>query len=192
MATYAVFESCNMQSTGHNSKRIFSAVADVDIENGTFGYLDELADNYSNIYNFKKGAVDGKEIVVVDQPAWDCDTTKISNQRRDKFIIPAGTPFRVRVIAINDEFGISIQGVTEGTRDVVTVVDDFKATKVYVTIDTTGKLVASTTKADNALFEGKIERKRVVGAKLNTPIREYGYSYTLYEVRVLTAKGGNC
>ena len=41
---YTVFESSNMQSVGHHSKRIFSAVADVDIENGTFGYIDELAD----------------------------------------------------------------------------------------------------------------------------------------------------
>lgn len=189
---YTVFESSNMQSVGHHSKRIFSAVADVDIENGTFGYIDELADEYSHIYKFVKGVAEGKEIVVVDHPAWDTDTTKISNQRKDKFIIPAGTPFRVRVIAINDEFALSVEGFTSATQTVVTGVDDFKATKVYATIDSTGKLVASTTKADNAQFEGKIERKRVVGAKLNTPIREYGYSYVLYTVRVLTAKGGNC
>ena len=74
---HTVFESCNMQSTGHHSKRIFSAVADVDIENGTFGYIDELADEYSHIYKFVKGVAEGKEIVVVDHPAWDTDTTKI-------------------------------------------------------------------------------------------------------------------
>ena len=189
---YAVVESTSMQSTGHGSKRIFSAVADVDIENGTFGHLNGLADNFSHIYNFAKGVVDGEAVIMVDQPAWDVDTSKRSNQRRDKFIIPAGTPFRVRVVAINDEFAISAEGIEEATRSVVVDAPNFADTDVYVTVNAEGKLKASTTKEDNAVFEGKVERKRVVGGLFKVPAQEYGHSYTLYEVRILNAKGGNC
>lgn len=192
MARYTVIESISMQSTGHGSKRIFSAVADVDIENGTLGHLNGLADNFSHIYNFAKGVVDGESVVIVDQPAWDVDTCKRSNQRRDKFIIPAGTPFRVRVVAINDEFGISAEGIEEATRNLVVETADFTETDVYVTVNDEGKLKASTTKEGNEIFEGKIERKRVVGGVFRVPVQDYGYSYTLYEVRILSAKGGNC
>ena len=192
MSIFNVFESISCQSTGHGSKRIFDVVANVDIENGTFGYLDGLADGYSHIYNFAKGTKDGAVVIVADQPAWDEDTTFRSNQRRDKFVIKAGTPFRARVIAINDEFSTAIQGVSVDTRDLVQANTDFTATKVYVTIDTEGKLVASNTMANNDIFEGEIMRKRIVGGVLNTPIQNYGYSYALYEVRVITAKGGNC
>lgn len=189
---YTVVESTNMQSTGHGSKRIFSAVADVDIENGTLGHLNGLADNCSHIYNFAKGVVDGEVVVMVDQPAWDVDTCKRSNQRRDKFIIPAGTAFRVRVVAINDEFGISAEGIEEATRDLVVNTDDFAGTDVYVTVNDEGKLKASNTKEGNEIFEGRVERKRVVGGVFKIPAHEYGHSYTLYEVRILSAKGGNC
>ena len=50
---FAVFESTNMQSS-HFAKRIFDVVANQDIENGTIGYLNGLADGYDVIYNFKK------------------------------------------------------------------------------------------------------------------------------------------
>lgn len=192
MARYTVIESTNMQSTGHGSKRIFSAVSDVDIENGTLGHLNGLAGNYSHIYNFAKGVVDGEAVVIVDNPAWDVDTCKRSNQRRDKYIIPAGTPFRVRVVAINDEFAISAEGIEEATRSLVVDTANFTETDVYVTVNAEGKLKASAIKEDNQIFEGKIERKRVVGGVFNIPVHEYGYSYTLYEVKILSAKGGNC
>ena len=186
-----IIESTNLQSTGHGSKRIFDVVSTEDIENGTFGYLNGLADGYSNIYNFGKGVKEGEVIIVADQPAWDEDTCRRSNQRRDKFIIKAGTPFRARVIAINDEFAVNDVVFTADTRNVVTGVTDFTANEVYATIGDDGKLVASTTSNADAKFEGRVMRKRVVGGVLNTPIQNYGYSYGLYEVRVLKAEGAN-
>lgn len=190
MAVYSVFESTNMQST-HYAKRIFDVVASEDIENGTFGYLDGLADGYDVIYNFAKGVKAGALIVVADQPAWDEDTSRITNQRRDKFVIKAGTPFRARVIAVADEFAISAEGFTVGTKDLVVNTTDFKADDVYVTIDTTGKLVASATSTPDALFEGKVMRKRIIGGVLTTSAHTYGHTYSLYEVKVEVAKGGN-
>lgn len=183
MAIYTVFESVNMGST-HYAERIFDAVAAVDVENGTFGYLDGLADGETHTYNFVAGTKAGKKVVVADNPAWTEDTCSIVNQRKDKYVIPAGTRFRVRVVKVNDEFGITIEGVTAATRNVVTDVSDFTANNVYLTIDTTGKLVAATESADDAVMEARIERKRMVGGALVTSAHTYGYSKAMYEARI--------
>lgn len=176
---YTVFESVNMASTKY-AERIFDAVATTDIENGTFGYLDGLATGEDVTYNFKVGTKAGAQVVVVDQPAWDADTTKITNQSKDKFIIKAGTRFRVRVVKVNDEFGISIEGVTSASKDKMDV-------NAFVTIDSTGKLVASTSTTSSAVFEGVVMRKRTSGNTLTTAGGvTYGASKVIYEVKVKT------
>lgn len=201
MAKYCVFDSTNMRAT-HFAERIFDCVSDEDIENGTFGYLGELADR--NIYKFVKGAKDGEAVVVVNQPAWTEDTCRTSNQRRDKFIIPAGTPFRVFAVHEGDEFGITIEGISSATQNIVGSETDFAANDVFLTIGTDGKLVASTTapavasgddvvELDGSTTTGqaafvpmvaRIERKRMMGATLVTPLREYGYANAMYEARI--------
>lgn len=173
---YCVFESVNMGST-HYAERIFDAVATVDVENGTFGYLNGLAEGESHVYNFVPGTKDGERVVVADQPAWTEDTCMRSNQRKDKFIITAGTRFRVRVVKVNDEFGITIEGVTSGSREKMDV-------GAYLTIDATGKLVASDTSTADVAMEAVVERKRMVGASLVTAAHTYGHSKTMYEARV--------
>ena len=179
---YTVFDSVNMASTKY-AERIFDAVATTDIENGTFGYLNGLATGEDVTYNFVKGTSAGKEIVVADNPAWDYDTSKKVNQALDKYIIKAGTKFRARVIKLDDEFGISIDGVTAASQA--------KMDKgAFVTIDsTTGKLVASDTAASTPTFEGEVMRKRKMGNKLVTAGGvDYGKSTMIYEVKVTTLK----
>lgn len=183
MAKYTVFESTNMGSTKY-AERIFDAVAEKDIENGTFGYLDGLADGESVIYKFVEGFKAGEPVVVVDNPAWKEDESKITNQRRDQYINEAGVPFRVRVVKKLDEFAITIEGITNGTRSAVTSVTDFAENPVYVTIDATGKLVAATSKTADAAFEAQVMRKRMVGAVVSTPLRNYGYANGIYEAKV--------
>jgi len=179
MAKYGVFESINMKST-KGAERIYDAVATVDIENGTFGYLDGLATGETVVYNFAKGTAEGKTVVVVDQPAWDYDTTYIANQRKDKFIIPAGTKFRVRVVAKGDDFGINDACVTEATKGDL-------AKGVYLTIDTTGKLVASATATVGAIFEATVMNLRKSGNTIvTTGAGTYGYTDTIYECAVTT------
>lgn len=176
---FTVFESTNMASTKY-AERIYDAIATTDIENGTFGYLDGLADNEDVVYNFVAGVQEGNDVVVADNPAWDVDNSKITNQRKDKYIIPRGTRFRVRVVKKRDEFAISIDGFTEATKEDVDV-------DAYVTIDnTTGKLVASDSKTDDAVFEGKILRKKNKGGTLITTANTYGYSRVMYVVNVLS------
>ncbi len=185
MSIYTVFARVNMGST-HFAERIFDAVAEVDVENGTFGYLDGLADGESHVYKFVAGTKNGERVVVADQPAWTEDTCMRSNQRKDKFIIAAGTRFRVRVVKLNDEFGITIEGIKADSRNVVTDVSDFTANNVYLTIDASGKLVASTASVSDAVMEARIERKRMVGGTLVTAAHTYGHSKAMYEARVKT------
>lgn len=187
MAKYTVFESTNMAST-HYAERIFDAVADSNIENGTFGYLDGLADGESVIYNFVAGFKDGEDVVVADNPAWTEDESRITNQRRDKYVNEAGVPFRVRSVKKRDEFGITIEGITGDTQKTVTKVSDFTESPVYLTIDATGKLKASESTSGDAGFEAKVMRKRIVGATLSTPLRNYGYSNQIYEAKITTLK----
>ena len=179
MAIYNVFESTNMAST-HYAERIFDAVCDANVENGTFGYLEELADGYEVIYNFKVGTKEGAKVVVVDQPVWNEDTCRRTNQRKDKFVVEAGTPFRVRTVKVNDEFAVAAEGFTPATRESA---DKDK----YVTIDAaTGKLVVADAPVDGAVMNAKIMRTRMIGNTLVTGARTYGYSRKMYEVKVET------
>ena len=185
---YTVFESTNMATTKF-AERIFDAVAVANTENGTFGYLNGLATGEAVTYNFVPGTTTGLkagDIVVADNPAWDVDTSKRTNQRRDKYIINAGIKFRARVIKKNDEMSFSIDGFTSATQATVTGTTNFNTTPVYVTIDsTTGKLAATTTKPTSAIVVGRIMRKRVEGGVLVTTAHTYGYKREMYDVKII-------
>lgn len=179
--THAVFESVNMAATKY-AKRMFDCVADEDIDNGTFGHMEELVDR--NIYKFVPGVKAGEEVVIAHMPEWDEDESSKLNQRRCHFYIPAGMPFRVYTCDMSDEFGISIEGISADTQSIVSDETDFMANDVFLTVGDDGKLVASTTSSDGALMEARIERKRLHGAKLITPLRQYGSDYAMYEARI--------
>ena len=181
---YGVVESTNARST-HYAERILDAVCASDVENGMFGHLEELVDGHTHIYTFVAGApTDGSPVVIVDQPAWDEDECRRSNQRRDKFYIPAGMPFRVRVVKETDEYAFNIMAFAEASRDKVEAVTDFVGTPVYVTIGDDGKLVASDAATDGTVMQGRIMRKRMVGDVLVTDVRTYGYNYALYTAKI--------
>lgn len=177
MAKMTVFESTNMKSSRF-AERIFDAVAEEDIENGTFGYLGDQVEEGSHIYKFVKGTKAGESVVVADQPAWKEDYRRTADMRRDKFVIPAGTPFRVRVVAKNDEFSITIDGVTAASRAKMKI-------GAFLTIDATGKLVASeAASSDSPVMEAVVERKRIVGGTLVTAAHDYGYKNEMFTARV--------
>lgn len=188
MAKYNVFETTNLAAVKY-AERIFDAVAEVDIENGTFGYLDGQLENYAGdvVYKFVAGTKEGLkagDVVVANNPAWREDVSRMAEQRRDQFVIPAGTIFRVYVVRKNDEFATAIEGFTSATQSVVTDATDFIGSDVYVSIDaSTGKLVAATSAPAGAMV-GRIMRKRIVGGQLVTPTRTYGASNAMYEVKI--------
>lgn len=174
---YNVFESTNMGSTRY-AERILDCVADVDVENGTFGYLNGLIEGRNDLYNFVAGTKAGEKVVVADQPAWTEDTSRRTNQRKDKFVIEAGTPFRVRIVKVTDNFSTAIEGFTVETREAA-------AAEKYATIDAaTGKLVVADAPVDGAIMNAKIEKTRMLGGVLNTPVRNYGYARKMYDLRV--------
>ena len=178
---HTVFSSTNMASTKY-VERIFDCICDTDIDNGTFGYMGELVDR--NMYKFVKGTKAGEKVLVADQPAWSEDESSVLNQRRNRFFIPAGTPFRARVVKVNDEFGITIEGISADTQEVVSGQKDFMANDVFLTVGDDGKLVASTSSTEGAIMEARVERKRLMGAKLVTPLRQYGSDNFMYEARI--------
>lgn len=178
---HTVFESVNLGAT-HYAERIFDCVCDEDIDNGTFGYMEELVDR--NIYKFVKGVKEGEKVLVAHMPEWDEDETSKLNQRRNHFFIPAGMPFRAYVLKVNDEFGISIDGISADTQTVVSEQTDFMTNDVFLTVGDDGKLVASASSTDGAVMEARIERKRMHGAKLITPLRQYNSDYSMYEARI--------
>lgn len=169
---HAVCETTNLRAV-HYAERIFDAVADFDIDNGTIGYLDGLAEGQSHIYNFKAGTKEGAVVVLAHNPEWTEDTSRMINQRKDKFFIPAGTPFRAFVIRVTDEFALSTEGFA-GTPDV----------DKYVSVNENGKLAVADAPAEDAVMVGKIMRKRQVGSTLVTDARSYGYSRVMYTVKV--------
>lgn len=169
---YTCFESTNMAST-HYAKRIFDAIYDAPVENGTFGYLDGLAPDSSVVFNFIPGTKEGREIVVVDQPAWSEDTSRTINQRKDMFRVETGIPFRARVLAMDDTFALSESGFN-GTPEV----------GKYVSIDSNGKLAVSDDVPDGVPMVGQIMSKRTIGSTLVTGIRTYGYERMMYTVQV--------
>ena len=159
----------------HYAERIWDGISDVNIDNGTLGYLDGQFEDGGVIYNFKAGTMDGKAPVLVHMPEWTEDTSNRLNQRKDKFVNVAGVPFRAFTLAEGDEFALSTEGFV-GTPEI----------GKYVSIDTNGKLAVADAPVDGGVMVGKIMRKRQIGSTLVTGVREYGYARMMYTVKVET------
>lgn len=169
---HTVCETSNLRCV-HYAERIWDAVADFDVDNGTLGYLEDVAVEGGVIYNFKAGTSEGKAVVLAHNPEWTEDTSCRLNQRKDKFFNAAGVPFRAYTIKEGDEFALSEAGF-EGTPEI----------GKYVSINADGKLAVADAPADGAVMVGKIMRKRQIGSTLVTPLRTYGYERMMYTVKV--------
>ena len=173
MAVHAVCETSNLRAV-HYAERIWDAVSDVDIDNGTLGYLEDKEDG-GVIYDFKAGTKEGASVVLVHMPEWTEDTSRMTNQRKDKFTNVAGRPFRAYTLHEGDEFALSTEGFV-GAPEI----------GKYVSIDANGKLAVADAPVDGAVMVGKIMRKRQVGSTLVTDVRTYGYARMMYMVKVET------
>ena len=173
MAVHAVCETTNLRAV-HYAERIWDAVSNVDIDNGTLGYLEDKEDG-GVIYDFKAGTKEGAPVVLVHMPEWTEDTSRMANQRKDKFVNAANVPFRAFTLAEGDEFALSTEGFV-GTPEV----------GKYVSINENGKLAVADAPVEGAVMVGKIMRKRQVGSTLVTGVRTYGYARVMYTVKVET------
>ena len=173
MAVHAVCETTNLRAV-HYAERIWDAVSDVDIDNGTLGYLEDKEDG-GVIYDFKAGTKEGAPVVLVHMPEWTEDTSRMTNQRKDKFVNVAGVPFRAFTLAEGDEFALSAEGFA-GTPEI----------GKYVSIDGNGKLAVADAPVEGTAMVGKIMRKRQIGSTLVTGVRTYGYARIMYTVKVET------
>lgn len=168
---HTVCETTNLRAV-HYAERIWDAVADTDIDNGTLGYIENPTDG-GVIYDFKAGTKENTPVVLVHMPEWTEDTSRRTNQRKDKFVNAAGVPFRCFTLHKGDEFALSEQGFA-GTPEV----------GKYVSIDTNGKLAVADAPVEGAVMVGKIMRKRQIGSTLVTGVRTYGYARMMYTVKV--------
>lgn len=169
---HTVCETTNLRAV-HYAERIWDGVCDVDIDNGTIGYLDGQHEDGGFIYNFVKGVKEGMVPVLVHMPEWTEDTSNRLNQRKDKFFNEAGVPFRCFTLAVGDEFALSEHGFA-GTPEVGN----------YVSVDANGKLAVADAPVEGAVMVGKIMRKRQIGDTLVTGLRTYGYERMMYTVKV--------
>ena len=168
-------ETTNLKAV-HYAARIWDGISDVNVDNGTIGYLDGQFEDGSVIYNFKAGTMDGKTPVLVHMPEWNEDTSRMTNQRKDKFTNVAGRPFRCFTLTEGDEFALSEDGFMSEPE-----------VGKYVTVDASGKLaIAGDTAPEGAVMVGKIMRKRQIGSTLVTGVRTYGYARMMYTVKVET------
>lgn len=165
-------ETTNLRAV-HYAERIWDGISDIDIDNGTLGYLDGQFEEGGVIYNFKAGTKENTPVVLVHNPEWTEDTSRMTNQRKDKFFNKAGTPFRCFTLAVGDEFALSESGF-DGTPEI----------GKFVSINGAGKLTVADAAAEGAIMVGKIMRKRQIGSKLITGIRTYGYDRMMYTVKV--------
>jgi len=171
MAVHAVCETTNLRAV-HYAERIWDAVADVDIDNGTIGYLENPSDE-GVIYTFKAGTKEGMKPVLVHMPEWTEDTSNRLNQRKDKFVNVKGVPFRAFTLAVGDEFALSAEGLASKPE-----------VGKYVSVDENGELAVADAPVEGAVMVGKVMRKRQIGSTLVTKVREYGYSRMMYTVKV--------
>lgn len=171
MAVHTVCETTNLRAV-HYAERIWDAVADIDIDNGTLGYLESPTDG-GVIHGFKVGTAEGKTPVLVHMPEWTEDTSRMINQRKDKFFNEKGVPFRAFTLHEGDEFALSAEGFA-GTPEI----------GKFVTIDANGKLAVADAATEGAVMVGKIMRKRQIGSTLVTGVRTYGYARMMYTVKV--------
>ena len=165
-------ETTNLRCV-HYAERIWDAVCeDADIDNGTFGYLEDPTDG-GVIYNFKAGVKEGSAVVLAHNPEWSEDTSNRLNQRKDKFFNPAGVPFRAYTLHKGDEVALSDSAFV-GTPEI----------GKYVSIDANGRLLVADAPVDGAPMVGRIMRKRQIGSTLVTGIRTYGYERMMYTVKI--------
>ena len=174
MAVHAVCETTNLRAV-HYAERIWDAISDKDIDNGTIGYIDGQAEEGGVIYNFVAGTKEGMNPVLVHMPEWNADTSNRLNQRKDKFFNEAGVPFRAFTLKEGDEFALSEHGFA-GTP----VVGNF------VSVDANGKLAVADAPVEGAVMVGEIMRERRIGSTLVTDLRTYGYERMMYTVRVVS------
>lgn len=165
-------ETTNLRAV-HYAERIWDGISDVNVDNGTIGYLDGQFEDGGVVYNFKAGSMEGKAPVLVHMPEWTEDTSRMTNQRKDKFTNVKGRPFRCFTLAEGDEFALSEDGFVSAPE-----------VGKYVTIDATGKLAVADAPAEGAVMVGKIMKKRQIGSTLVTGVRTYGYARMMYTVKV--------
>lgn len=183
---YTIVETSKLAAV-RGGGHLYSLISDVDIENGSVGYVGDLSESVEGMETHEFGIFDAdtlgkKRAVLVANPEWNYDEGSRKNQALNQYINKAGIPFRAYDLEDGGEFMISAPG--------------FDATGVeaieegqYVILaagSTKFKIVATEAETADSAFVGKIEKsvKRGYGwTAKNGSV--YGQPYTMYLIHVL-------
>lgn len=172
--SYAVFESVNMAST-RGAARIFDAVCATDVQNGTIGYISFAAKN-NGFYTFTAGVKEGETIVIVDQPAFDAECSRLAKNHRSNFIVKANTPFTVRELKKNDVIGISDYSIKDNSG---------LAVEHFVKVaDEDGTMTYSAVTTPDAKVEFTVEGVRMSGGAIAGKKGMVGKQVKIVELRL--------
>ena len=157
----------NIAETTNVSGKCFDFISESDIQNGSVLAKGSLAENERNIYTAEIPAV-GDEVFLAADPAWSYEKGSPLAQNENRYIIPAGKPFRVYglIAANHDRFAVEDCGITpaEGSQSV--------SVGEYVGVDGTAvklKSLGSTEPDDDSRgFIGKVIAEDCYGFIIDT------------------------
>lgn len=184
---YAVVETTRLAAV-RGGAHIYSAIAEEDIQNGSVGYLGDLAENVEGYetYEFKTFDSDslGKHpVVLVANPEWDYCECRKTNQALYNYINKAGKVFRVFDLIRGDNYGITAPGLDVSGLSGSEIEEGY----YVITAEDTTKLKVVKTEAEtnDSGFVGKIigivKKTVTMTAKNGTT---YGRPSTMYLINI--------
>lgn len=183
---YTIVETSKLAAV-RGGGHLYSLIADTDIENGSIGYVGDLAESVEGMETHEFGTFDAdtlgkKRAVLVANPEWDYDECSRAKQALNQYINKAGVPFRAYDLEHDGEFMLSATGFDATGVDAIE-----KGQYVILAADSTKlKIVATEAETVDCAFVGKIEKsvKRGYGwTAKNGSV--YGKPYTMYLVHIL-------
>ena len=182
---YTVVETSKIAAV-RGGGHIYSLIADVDVQNGSIGFVGDLSDEVEGLETHEfiapsEAMLGTERMVLVANPEWDYDESSRVNQALYNYINVAGRPFRAYDLMAHDVFGVSVTGFNLGGKTAPEVGD-------YVVAEagkTTLKIVDAAGVAGQG-FYGKVigSAKRGLGWKTEGG-KVYGRPYIMYFVEVL-------
>ena len=168
MAKYGVIETTNMVAT-HAGAHIVDVLCTKETQNGFVGY----ANANGELTTFTTATI-GKQVpVIISNPAWNYDESRVVNQRADRYVIEANTMARGYQMMPLDTFALSAEAI-DGTPAVG---------KYLVLANDSDKLKVSDT-AEGA-FVAEIYGTHNRGVSFAAKNVVLGASDVMYDIRVL-------
>lgn len=187
MAVHTVVETSKLAAV-RGGAHIWSLIAEEEIDNGQYGYVDTLDTEVEGQETYTFGTFDASSLnkhrlVLVANPEWSYDECKRINQALSNYTNAAGVPFRGFDLIEGDVFAVSEDGFETSASD-----SEIKEKYYVIPVADTRKWKVVKTEAEAkdsgfiGIIDGAVKRGGGWTAKNKTV---YGRPYTMYWIRVL-------